>query len=142
MSRSGVWRGSAGDPGGGRSPPADKARIAGGQGRVGLAGGAALVVARHGQPRLGDAGAGGGLSEGVIGGISPAQAQSRDVERLVGAGVLVGKGGGRAGSVEGDGVAADDPQQRGTGGIEGSAGGGVIDLVGRGNPRDGQPFGG
>src|SRR4029079_10554 len=94
---------------------ADKTRIAGGQGGIGLAGGAALVVGRYSQPRLGDAGSGGGLSEGVIAGISAAQAQSRDVDGLVGAHVFVGKRADSTGGAQSYSVATDDSCQRGAG---------------------------
>src|SRR5262249_62216616 len=120
---------------------AHEARIGGRQGGIGLASGAAVVVGGDNERGFGDGGGGGGLRESVIAGIGAAQAQSRDVDGLVGAGVFVGKGAGGAGAVEGDRVAAEHSQQRGTGGIERGTGGGVIDLVGGGCPQGRQNIG-
>src|SRR4030095_12647940 len=102
---------------------------------VGLAGSAALVVGGDAQPGLGDGGAGGGLSQCVIGSIGAAQTQSRDVDGLGRADILVRKGAGGAGGVKAQSVTTDEPDQGSTGGIEAGAGGGVIDLVIGGDAR-------
>src|SRR5439155_449253 len=51
---------------------------------------------------------GGGLSEGVIGGVGVGEGQTGDIDRFVGADGLGGEGAGGAAGVQGHGIAADD----------------------------------
>src|SRR5262249_16023976 len=128
----------AGNTAGGKGLPTDKTRIRSGQGRIGLACGASLVVGCDGQSRLGDRSGGSGLRERVIGGVGAAQAQTGHVNYFAGTRVLGGKGaGGTAGSQRYC-VAAENARQSGTTCIKSSAGGSVINFVGGGDARDGQ----
>src|SRR5262249_31002679 len=131
----------ASDATGGKSLPADEARIACGQRRISLAGSTGLVVGGDSERRLGDAGSRSRLSESVIARIGPAEAQARHVNHFAGAGVLGGKGTGSTAGRQRHCVTAQDACQCGAAGIDsGGSGGGVNFFRGGGGRGGGGPW--
>src|SRR5262249_52063208 len=123
VSTGGAQCGRAGDAAGSQSLAANKARISGRQSWVGIAGGAGLIVGPDRESCLGDRGCGCRLSEVVIDGIAPAQAQAGDVTHFAATDVLGSKSADGATRRQRHCVSADNARQRCTACIKSSAGG-------------------
>ncbi|NDA64244.1 MAG: hypothetical protein EBX50_19785, partial [Chitinophagia bacterium] len=122
--------------------PADHAGQARGAGDVrdggavvGLVGGA---DARDGDRSRGDGGGEAGrLGEAVVAAVGAGEGEAARGDGLARAGVLVGEGADRSGTIQGDGVPADHAGEARRPAVQGGRGGAVVRLVGRGHAEHG-----